>query len=155
MRLVLAAADPPAELVELGEPVALGALDQHHGRVGDVDPDLDHGRRDEHVGLAGGERLHRRRLLARRHLAVEEPDAEVGELARARAAPPRRSRPCACELLRLGDERADDVGLAALAQPLADELVGAGALLLADDPGLDRPAAGRAARASVVVSRSP
>ena len=32
------------------------------------------------------------------------------------------------QLLGVGDQRADDVGLAALAQPLADELVGAGAL---------------------------
>ena len=40
--LVLAAADPPAQLVELAEAVAVGVLDHHHGRVGDVDPDLDH-----------------------------------------------------------------------------------------------------------------
>ena len=64
--LVLAAADATAQLVKLGEPVALGALDQHHGGVGDVDADLDHGGRDEHVELAAGESLHRLGLLARR-----------------------------------------------------------------------------------------
>ena len=54
-RRVLAAADAPAQLVQLGDPVALGVLDEHHGRVGHVDADLDHRRRDEHVGLARGE----------------------------------------------------------------------------------------------------
>ena len=79
-RLVLAAADAPAQLVQLGDAVALGVLDQHHGRVRDVDPDLDHRRGDEHVGVAGGEARHRRLLLARAHLAVEQHDAEVAEL---------------------------------------------------------------------------
>ena len=40
------AADPPAQLMELREPEALGVLDEHHRRVRHVDPDLDHGRRD-------------------------------------------------------------------------------------------------------------
>ncbi len=62
--------------------VALGVLDEHHGRVGDVDADLDHRRGDEHVGAAGGERRHRLLLLARAHLAVQQHDAEV---ARARS----------------------------------------------------------------------
>src|SRR5579875_571728 len=35
-RAVLAATDPPAELMQLGDPVALGVLDEHHGRVGDI-----------------------------------------------------------------------------------------------------------------------
>jgi hypothetical protein len=38
--------------VELGKPEAVGLLDDHHRRVGDVDADLDHRRRDEHVELA-------------------------------------------------------------------------------------------------------
>ena len=69
---VLAAADAPAQLVQLGDPEALGVLDQHHGRVGHVDPDLDHRRRDEHVGLARRERRHRLLLLARAHPAVQQ-----------------------------------------------------------------------------------
>ena len=49
----------------------------------------------------------------------------------------------ALHLLRLLDQRADDEGLAALAQLPADELVGAAALVLVDDPRLHRLAPGR------------
>ena len=63
-RRVLAAADPAAQLMQLRDPVALGVLDEHHGRVRHVDPDLDHRRRDEHVGAARRERRHRLLLLA-------------------------------------------------------------------------------------------
>ena len=92
-RLVLAAADPAAQLVELAEPVAVGVLDQHHARVGDVDPDLDHAGRDEHLRLAGGEARHRRRLLGGGHLAVQDLDLEVRRTRPPRAARPRRSPP--------------------------------------------------------------
>ena len=50
--LLGAAPDPAAQLVELREAEAVGFLHDHHGRVRDVDADLDHGRRDEHVELA-------------------------------------------------------------------------------------------------------
>ena len=89
---MLAAADPPAELVQLGDPVALGALDEHHRRVRDVDPDLDHRRRDEHVGAAGRERRHRLLLLARLHLPVQQHDAEVAAARSCAAARTPRSR---------------------------------------------------------------
>ena len=49
---VRSAADPAAELVELGEAEPLGVLHEHDGRVRHVDADLDDGRRDEQVGLA-------------------------------------------------------------------------------------------------------
>ena len=52
VRLLRAAADAAAQLVQLGEPEAVGLLDDHDRRVRDVDADLDHGRRDEHVELA-------------------------------------------------------------------------------------------------------
>ena len=60
----------------------------------------------------------------------------------------------ALHLLRLLDQRADDEGLAALAQLRADELVGAGAVVLVDQARLDRlrPAG---SSCSAVVSRSP
>ncbi len=89
---VLAAPDPPAQLVQLGDPEALGVLDEHHGRVGHVDADLDHGRRDEHVGLARGERRHRRLLLAVAHLAVQQHEP-VARAARRRAAARTRRSP--------------------------------------------------------------
>ncbi len=56
MLLPVAAPDASAQLVKLGEAETLGALDDHQGRVGHVDADLDHGRRDQHGQLAAGER---------------------------------------------------------------------------------------------------
>ena len=49
---LLAAPDPAAQLVELGEAEALGMLDHHQRRIGHVDADLDHRRRDQHRELA-------------------------------------------------------------------------------------------------------
>ena len=112
---VLAAADPAAQLVQLRDAVALGPLDHHHGRVGHVDADLDHRRRDEHVGRAGGEGLHRRRLVGRAHLAVDHADAEVAQLAGREPLGLDLGGP-ALHFLRLLDQRADDEGLPALAQ---------------------------------------
>ena len=54
--------DPAAELVELRDAEPLGVHDHHDRRVRDVDADLDHGRRDEHVDSTVGERAHRRVL---------------------------------------------------------------------------------------------
>ena len=50
-----AAPDAAAQLVQLEQPEPVGVLDDHHRRVRDVDADLDHGRGDEHVELAGAE----------------------------------------------------------------------------------------------------
>jgi hypothetical protein len=140
---VLAAPDAPAQLVQLRDPVALGVLDEHHRRVGDVDADLDHGGGDEHVGGARREGRHRLLLLARALLPVQEHDAEVAQL----------GRPEALELggggarlqcLGLLDERADDERLAARAQLLADALVSALALALGGGhERVDRPPARR------------
>ena len=52
VRLLGAAADAAAQLVELREAEPVGLLDDHDRRVRDVDADLDHRRRDEHVELA-------------------------------------------------------------------------------------------------------
>jgi len=82
---VLTTPDTAAQLMELREPVTLGVLDQHHGRVGDIDADLDDRRRDEYVGFSAREARHRLRLLVRAHLTVQQDDAIVRELARAQA----------------------------------------------------------------------
>ena len=73
-----AAADTPAQLVQLAEPVLVGAVDDERVRVGDVEAGLDDGRRDEHVELALPEVDHD--LLERRlgHLAVGDGDARLG-----------------------------------------------------------------------------
>ena len=88
------AADPAAELVKLGEAEALGVLDEHHARVRHVDPDLDHGRRHQHVHLAGREGGHGRVAQVGPLLAVDDADAQRPGASRAAARPPpRRSRP--------------------------------------------------------------
>ena len=122
-RGVLAAADAAAQLVQLRDPEALGVLDQHHRRVRHVDADLDHRRRDQHVGLA------RRRTRpsppasrggaswpcsSTRRRSRSSPRAQALELVGRGARAPSRRRP------RLGlDERADDERLAPGAQLLA------------------------------------
>ena len=75
VRLVLPAPDPPAQLVQLRDAVAVGLLDHDHRGVRDVDADLDHAGRHEHVDLARREAPHHVALLARGHLAVHHLDA--------------------------------------------------------------------------------
>ena len=115
VRLLRTAPDPAAELVQLGEAEAVGLLDDHHRRVRDVDADLDHRRRDEHVELPRLEPRHQVAPVGRLQPAVQAADAEPAQL---RALQPRRlllrrARP---RRLRLLDQRADDVRLPALAQ---------------------------------------
>ena len=61
-----AAADAPAQLVQLRQPEALGVLDDDHRRVRHVDADLDHRRRHQQPQRAGGERVHHALLRVRR-----------------------------------------------------------------------------------------
>ena len=76
---VAAAADAAAQLVQLGDAEPVGVEDHHHGRVGDVDADLDDGGGDEHVDVAGGEGLHHPVLVLGRHPAVQHLDAQAGQ----------------------------------------------------------------------------
>ena len=108
--------------MQLREPEPVGVLDDHHGRVRHVDADLDDGRRDEHVELAGAELGHHRFLLLRRQLAVQQPEPQARELL-----VPAAARTPAVAALRLDlalvlDQRAHDVrlvaGLDLVAQPL-------------------------------------
>ena len=75
-----AAADPPAQLVQLRDPVALGVLDEHHCGVGDIDPDLDHRGGDEHLRRVRAECGHRRLLGGRAELAVQQHDIQPPQL---------------------------------------------------------------------------
>ena len=109
------AADPAAQLVELGQAEQVGPLDHHHRGVGDVDPDLDHGGGDEHVDLPLRNCCISARPLGDRQLAVDALDAVAVQLARAQLERLGLGRGGLARL-RLGHERADDVGLAALAQ---------------------------------------
>ena len=71
------AAHPAADLVELGEPERVRALDDERVRLRDVDARLDDRRRDEHVGIAGEERVHALLELLLRHLPVRDQEAEA------------------------------------------------------------------------------
>ena len=89
----VAPAHPAADLVELGEPERVGALDDQRVRLRDVEARLDDRRRDEHVGVAGEEREHPLLELALRHLAVGDEEAQLrAELPRAARPLPRSSR---------------------------------------------------------------
>ena len=72
--MLLAAPDPPAQLVKLGEAEAIGMLDDHQSGIGDVDADLDHRGRDQHGDAPGGEGGHHRVLLRPLHAAVDDAD---------------------------------------------------------------------------------
>ena len=94
VRLLGAAADAAAQLVQLREPEAVGLLDDHDRRVRDVDADLDHRRRDEHVELA--------RLEAAPSARAARPAAAGRAAGRrgSRAARPRRSRSASASAAR-------------------------------------------------------
>ena len=64
----------PRSWCSCDEAEALGVLDHHQRRVRHVDADLDHRRRDQHRHLPAGEERHHRRLLGRRHAAVQQAD---------------------------------------------------------------------------------
>ena len=88
--------DPAAQLVELGEAEAVGLLHDHDRRVRDVDADLDHGRRDEHVELAllelrASPRAARRASAARAAARRGSPSARRAAAARPRPRPRARA----------------------------------------------------------------
>ena len=67
-----AATDAPAELVELGQPEGVGAVDQDRVGVGDVEARFDDGRAQQHVRFAAVELQHRGFQRPRVHLAVSD-----------------------------------------------------------------------------------
>ena len=142
VRLLVAAADPAAQLVQLGEAEAVGVLDDHHGGVRDVDADLDHGRRHEHVDAAGGELGHHALAIRSGHLPVRAGHAHLGERSRGE---PRRLllRGARLDLRVLLDERAHHVRLPPRLDLLDDPAVAVLALGLGDHARLDLLAAGR------------
>ena len=76
-----AAADPPAQLVQLADAEPVGVHHHHHRRVGHVHPHLDHRGAHQHVDLPGAEGRHHRVLLLGRQLAVHEPQPQPGQRA--------------------------------------------------------------------------
>ena len=78
MRGHVGAADATADLVELGEPEHVGALDDERVGLGDVEARLDDRRRDEDVGVAAQEREHPLLQLPLGQLSVRDEEAQLG-----------------------------------------------------------------------------
>ena len=111
--LARAAADAAAQLMQLGEAEALGVLDHHDVGVGHVDPDLDHGRRDEDLEPPFGEIRHGGILGLVRHPAMQQADVLRAEhLRKVRMALLRRRE---VGHVRALDQRAHPVDLGAVA----------------------------------------
>ncbi len=72
------AADAAAQLVELGEPEVVGAVDEHRVGVRHVEPALHDQRRDEDVDLARDEAPHHLLEVLLAHLPVPHGDARAG-----------------------------------------------------------------------------
>ena len=141
VRLLGAAADAAAQLVQLGEAEAVGFLDDHDRRVRHVDADLDHRRRDEHVQVAGLEARHQLAALGRTQTPVQQADAVTAQLGLLQALGLGFRRP-GLRRLRLLDQRADDVRLASRVEVFPQPRVRGRAPVLRDPRGLDRLAVG-------------
>lgn len=76
---MLTAYDSAANLVQLGEPEALGVQNGDDGGVRDIHPDLHHGGADEDIDTAIAELFHHFLFFVRFHSAVEDVAGEVGE----------------------------------------------------------------------------
>ena len=106
--------DSAAKLVKLGQSEAVGVFDNHDRGIGNIDADLDHGGRDQHLHLARREALHHVGALRRLEAAVHQIDPRVGK---GTAQPLERiGRGAQIDLLRLLDQRIHDVRLLAPAE---------------------------------------
>ena len=70
--LVLGAPDATAELIEIGEPEAIGAIDDDRVGVRNIETALDDRRANEHVDFPGDETRHDRLERVRIHLSVAD-----------------------------------------------------------------------------------
>src|SRR5436853_395531 len=68
------------ELMQLRETEPIRFLNDHDRCVRDVDTDLDHGRRDQHVEVARFEARHQIATFRRPQSSVQEADAIAAEL---------------------------------------------------------------------------
>ena len=144
IRLVRAAPDPPAELVEIGEPEPLGVVDQDRVRPLDVEAALHDRRRNQHIEIAAHERGHRllERVVA--HLAVGGRIARLGD----------ERRQVARARLEGGDPIVDEIHLAAAVHLVADRLPQELVVLAFGYVGFDRLAPGGGV-VSELMSRNP
>ena len=141
MTLLGPATDTAAQLMELGEAEPLRMLDQHDRGVRHVDPDLDHGRRDEHLDLAVPEPPHHGIALLGFHPPVNQPDG--GRRQRLLQFARHLDRGLEVKLFGFVDHRIHHVGLAPRRALLAQELIDPRAIATRSDGGLDRQAPAR------------
>ena len=119
--------DPPAQLVELGEPERVGVVDDDRVHVRDVEAGLDDRRADQDVGLARREVEHHLLEGSLVHLAVADDDPGLGQ---------QRAQLVRLRLDRL-DPVVDEEDLAAAVQLAQDRLPDEAGRRLGD-VGLDR-----------------
>ena len=130
---------PAAQLVKLSKPEALGPLDHHQRGVGNIDPDLDHGRRHQHSDFPGSESGHHPVLVRPLHPTVDQSDLAREALCEQRGAL-LGGRGVAG--LAFFDQRADPIGLAACFEVATEAVDDFGKLFVGDDPGFNRSSAG-------------
>jgi hypothetical protein len=130
--LVLRAAHAAAQLVEIGEAEAVGAVDDDRVRVGDIEAAFDDRGGEQHVGFAGDEAGHHVLEFLRVHLAVADDDPRLGheqlELLR--------------DFLDGVDAVVEEIDLA-VARHFALDGFADDALVVGRDDGLDRMPVGR------------
>ena len=125
--------------MELREPEPVGLLDDHDRRIRDVHADLDHGRRDEDVELAGLEARHHAPPLRRTEPSVQAADAVAAQLGGAEALGLLLGGTRNSGLRRL-DQWTHDVRLPSFVEVAAQSRVRLGASIVRD-PGRDDPLA--------------
>ena len=141
MALLRAAANAPAQLVQLRQAQPLGILDDHERGVGHVHADLDDGGRHQQLCLAALERRHDFFLFRRLHAPVDQRHLEFGQ----RFVQGLRRIRCRLQFqcLRFLDQRTDPISLAAGGAGVADAAHDIGAARGGNRHGLDRLAARR------------
>lgn len=128
---MLTAADATAQLMQLTDTEPVGVHHQHHGRVGDVDADLDHRGAYQHVDFPRAESRHHRVFLVSGQPTVHQTQAQARQ--RTPAEPVEqlddgdRRRPTRLlvvigSLVVLVDARCDDIGLPAFSHFFGDAL---------------------------------
>ena len=108
-----AAADAAAQLMQLCEPEAFGVLDHHDGCFRHIDADLDHGRGDEELGLAGSKTSHGGIFIGALHAAMHEVDLFAELFAQLLEARLRRGE---VDFFGFIDQGTDPIGALALAR---------------------------------------
>ena len=125
--------------MELGQAEPFRAFDDHQGRIGHIDPDLDDGGGDEDGQIAAGERRHDGVFFGALHATVDQPDPGA-------EAKPEQSGALfdggAVDALALLDQRAYPVSLPAVGDMPAERVDDVGNFFVADDAGFNRGSAG-------------